>query len=233
MNPISPVSDEVLDFLRATDTCTVSNAIETFNVRMRNEGFIHGATRCLFPSLPPVAGYAVTGRIRTTAPPIANLCYYTRTDWWDYVASVPAPKIIVIEDADRIPGTGALFGEIHARIASALGAVAYVTNGTVRDLGGIKDAAFQCFASGTSVSHAYAHVIDFGEAVEIGGQKITPGDLLQGDCHGVQIVPRGIAAQLPAVAADLLAKEKELIDFCSSREFSLDRLKALLATHCS
>jgi hypothetical protein len=82
----------ILDFLRKTDTCTVANAIETFNIRMRNEGFIQDTVKCQFPKLATVAGYAVTGRIRTTAPPIANLCYYHRTDWWEYVASLPAPK---------------------------------------------------------------------------------------------------------------------------------------------
>src|SRR5689334_20568303 len=123
MSPTKPVSSHILDFLRRTDACTLSNAIERFEVRMRNEGFIHNAARCVFPEFSPVTGYAVTGRIRTTNPPIANLCYYHRTDWWHFVASIPSPKIIVTADVDSVPGTGALFGEIHARIAKALGCV--------------------------------------------------------------------------------------------------------------
>ena len=73
MDTIRQVTPEIFDFLRRTDTCSVSNAIETFNVRMRNEGFIQGGVKCIFPAMPPVVGYAVTGRIRTTAPPISNL----------------------------------------------------------------------------------------------------------------------------------------------------------------
>jgi len=175
-----------------------------------------------------VAGYAVTGRVRSSAPPIANLCYYNRMDFWRYMASVPDPKILVMEDADRIPGTGALFGEIHARIATALGCVAYVTNGTVRDLGGLKELGFQCFAAGTSVSHAYAHIIDFGEPVEIGGLKISSGELLQGDCHGVQTIPTEIAERLPAAAAKIVARESELIRLCASPDFSLEKLDHVL-----
>jgi regulator of RNase E activity RraA len=228
MNTIAQVNSEVVKFLKHTDTCTISNAIETFCVRMRNEGFVHGMTRCLFPALPPVAGYAVTGRVRSSAPPIANLCYYNRMDFWRYMASVPDPKILVMEDADRIPGTGALFGEIHARIATALGCVAYVTNGTVRDLGGLKELGFQCFAAGTSVSHAYAHIIDFGEPVEIGGLKISSGELLQGDCHGVQTIPTEIAERLPAAAAKIVARESELIRLCASPDFSLEKLDHVL-----
>jgi len=63
MENIRTVSRDILDFLRKTDTCMVSNAIETFNVRMRNEGYVQTGVKCLFPDLPPVAGYAVTGRV--------------------------------------------------------------------------------------------------------------------------------------------------------------------------
>ncbi len=223
-----PVHPDILALLRRTDTCTVSNAVETFSVRMRNEGFMHGAARCLFPALPPVAGFAVPGRIRTAAPPIANLCYYHRMDWWQYVASLPAPKIVVLEDADDEPGAGAFVGEIHARIAKSLGCVAYVTNGSVRDLPQVESAGFQCFARGPSVSHSYAHIVDFGAPVEIGGLKISPGDLLHGDMHGVHAIPLEIAAHLPAAVEAIIKREEELIRFCESPDFSLAKLQTAI-----
>ena len=228
MSSPSQVRTEILEFLRQTDTCSVSNAIETFRVRMRNEGYIHNVARCLFPALPPVAGYAVTGRIRTSAPPIANLCYYNRADWWRYVASLPAPKIIVMEDVDRIPGTGALFGEIHAQIARSLGCVAYLSNGSVRDVGPLEKLGFPCFAGGVSVSHSYAHVIDFGEPVEIGGQRIAPGDLLHGDRHGVQIIPSELGDRLKDAVAAIADREAKLINLCRSPDFSIDKLEKML-----
>jgi regulator of RNase E activity RraA len=221
-------SSRILELLQHTDTCTVSNAIETFNVRMRNEGFIVDTAQCQFPRLPPVVGYAVTGRIRTSAPPIANLCYYHRADWWEYVASFPSPKIIVVHDADPVTGTGAFVGEIHSRISQALGCVAYVTNGTIRDAAAIEAAQFQCFASGKSVSHSYAHIVDFGEPVEIGGLKVSPGDLLHGDCHGVQMIPMSIAEALPEAVQGILDREAELISFCKSPDFLLEKLITIL-----
>jgi regulator of RNase E activity RraA len=222
------IPKEILGFLTQTDTCTVSNAIETFSVRLRNEGFAHRAIRSLFPDLPPVAGYAVTGRIKTTSPPMTGACYYNRTDWWEHMARMPEPRIIVFEDTDRVPGTGALFGEIHARIAKALGCVAFVTTGTVRDVAAVKGTGFACFGRGVSVSHSYAHVVDFGERVEIGGMPVSPGDLLHCDRHGVLSVPIEIAAQLPARIESILAHERKLIELCDSPEFSLDKLVATL-----
>jgi 4-hydroxy-4-methyl-2-oxoglutarate aldolase len=230
MKTIRQVPPEILDFLRRTDTCTVSNAIETFNLRMRNEGFIQAGVKCIIPGTAPVVGYAVTGRIRTTAPPIANHCYYQNVAWWEYVASRPGPKIMVVADMDRAPGVGAFFGEVHAQISKALGCVAYVSNGTVRDIPAIQAAKFPCFAGGVSVSHSYAHLIEMGEAVEIGTLQIRPGDLLHADCHGVQNIPLEVAAGLPRVVAEIAARESELIRLCARPDFSIEQLVTALRT---
>jgi hypothetical protein len=40
---IRQVGQKAIELLRRTDSCTVSNAIETFNVRMRNEGYVQGS----------------------------------------------------------------------------------------------------------------------------------------------------------------------------------------------
>jgi 4-hydroxy-4-methyl-2-oxoglutarate aldolase len=218
------LSDVDLERLRAFDTCTVSNAIERLNARMRNEGFVYGAVRCRFPDLPPMVGYAATGRIRTASPPMAHRCYYDRIDWWTYVASLPKPRVIVVQDADAKPGFGAFIGEMHASIGVALDCIGCVTNGAVRDLPAIKALNFQVFASKLSVSHSYAHIIDFNEPVEIGGLKIRSGDLLHGDRHGVLNVPLGVAAEIPAEASKILAEEREFTEFCRSPEFSLEEL---------
>jgi 4-hydroxy-4-methyl-2-oxoglutarate aldolase len=213
-----------LESLRGFDTCTISNAIERMNARPRNEGFVSGAVRCRFPDLPPMVGYAATGRIRTVSPPMAHRCYYDRMDWWTYVASLPKPRVLVVEDADGKPGLGAFIGEIHASIGVALDCVGCVTNGAVRDLPPIKALNFQLFAGKLSVSHAYAHIIDFNEPVEIGGLKIRSGDLLHGDRHGVLNIPLDIAAEIPAEASKLVREEREFTQFCQSPEFSLEEL---------
>ena len=213
-----------LEKLSALDTCTVSNAIERLNVRLRNEGFVSGAVRCQFRNLPPMIGYAATGRIRTASPPMAHRCYYDRMDWWNYVASLPEPRVMVLQDTDPRPGVGAFVGEIHSAIGLALRCVGCVTNGAVRDLPAVKAMGFQLFAGCVSVSHSYAHIIDFGEPVEIGGLRIQSGDLIHGDRHGVLTIPLGIAAEVPAAASNVLAEERELTEFCQCPEFSLEEL---------
>jgi regulator of RNase E activity RraA len=132
--------------------------------------------------------------------------------------------VVVIEDLDRPPGLGAFVGEVHANILRALGCVAFVTNGAVRDLPEVDQTGFQMFAGNVSVSHAYSHVFDFGHTVEIAGLTVRPGDLIHGDLHGVQTIPLEIAERVPAKALQILRQRKKLISFCSSDEFSLQNL---------
>jgi 4-hydroxy-4-methyl-2-oxoglutarate aldolase len=221
----SPLAPAEFEKLRSLDTPTVSNAIERFDVRLRNEGFVYSTVRCMFPQLPPMLGYAVPARIRTSSPPLAGRCYYDRMDFWEYVLTIPAPRVIVIRDVDPIPGVGALVGEIHAQIARALDCKGCVTDGAVRDLPEIEALSFSLFAGSVAVSHSYAHIIEFGEPVEIGGLRIAPGDLVHGDLHGVQTIPLSIAAEIPQMAAGILKQEQELIRVCQSRDFSLEALE--------
>ena len=218
-----------LQTLQKLDTCTVSNAIERLEGRLRNEGSIHGsAVWCQFPHFPPMLGYAATGKMRSATAPVAGRAYHMNMNWWRYVATVPEPRVIVIEDADQTTGAGALMGELHAVIARALNCIGYVTNGAVRDLKQVEALGFHLFAGNVAVSHMYAHVCEFGKPVEIGGLKIHPGDLIHGDRHGVHTIPLAIAADIPNMAAQVLREERELRQFCQSARFSLQGLDETL-----
>lgn len=225
----SKLSDEQLPALRAIDTCTVANAIETFHQRLRNEGFADGSVRSLFPQMEPLVGYAATVKIRGSAPPTANGLYPDRTDLWDYILSLPSPRVVVVQDVATRIGLGSLIGAVHMNILRALGCIGAVTNGAVRDLPAAQEIGFQLFTSRIAVSHAYVHIVDYGTPVEIAGLKIKPGDLLHGDQHGFQTVPLDIAARIPAAAARIKEKEQAIISLCRSPEFSLEALRAAVA----
>ena len=225
LEPALPIED--LHALHRLDTCTVSNAIETFQVRLRNAGFADARLRCIFQELPPMVGYAATARLRTGEPPIAG-SYHDRTDWWKSILQVQAPRIAVLEDLDEPPGLGAFLGDMHAAILKALGCVGYVTNGAVRELPQVRDLGLHLFAGNVSVSHAYAHIFDFGSPVKVGGLEVRQGELLHGDRHGLLTVPKEIAAEIPAAAARLRQAEQKVIEFCRSPEFSVEKLRQVV-----
>src|SRR4029079_235808 len=101
-----PASAEALDRLREFDTCALANANETFGIRMRNQGYTGPGLHALFPNFPPVLGYAVTSRVRSSNPPMKGGSYYERTDWWETVLAAPSPRVSVIQDLEETPGNG-------------------------------------------------------------------------------------------------------------------------------
>jgi 4-hydroxy-4-methyl-2-oxoglutarate aldolase len=225
----SPVLDEqLINALREIDTCSVCNAIETFQVRLRNTGFTDSTIHCFFPDLPPMVGYAATARLRCGDPPIGGGSYHDRTDWWNNILQIPEPRIVVLEDMDRKPGLGSLIGDVHAAIFKALGCVGYVTNGAIRELPAIHEMGLHLFGGNVVVSHAYAHIFDLGSTINVGGILVRPGDLLHGDRHGILTVPKEIASRVPQAASKLREEEKRILSFCASRDFSLEQLAALL-----
>ena len=223
------LSRDELERLRQFDTCTLSNAIERLHVRPRNEGFISGDVTCRFPRFEPVIGYAVTARMRSSVTPVNGKCYYAHPEFWNYLSGFSGPRILVIVDGGDEPGVGALFGEAYARISRAFGCVACITNGAARDLPGIEALGYQVFSGSVAVSHAYAHVVDFGDTVEIGGLRISNGDLLHGDLHGVHLIPRRGVHDLAALAEQVLREDRELFDLTERRDFSAAMLSAKLA----
>jgi len=219
------LSSDQIAALRALSSPTVANAIETFKVRPREAGNLSSQIRALFADLGPAVGYAVTALIRAEHPAPREKRAGTFA-WWDYIQSIPTPRIVVMHDLDDPQGQGAYWGEVQANIHKALGCVGVVTDGSVRDLDEARKLGFQFCAAHVSVSHANVHLVDFGLPVKVGGVWVSPGDLLHGDQHGVVVVPHEVAERIPEAAGRLAAEEARIIQACRPDGFTVDRLKA-------
>lgn len=218
------ISEELLSTLRKLTTPTVSNAIELFNVRPRNQGFMSPAVRCLFPDLGAMVGYAVTARFAAEESATHSASRY---DFWKHVLETPEPRVLVLQDLDLPAGVGAYFGEVQSTIHKRLGCIGVVTNGHVRDLDEVHALGFHYFAGGVCVSHAYVHLIDFGSPVKVGGIFVRPNDLIHADKHGVLVVPKEVVAGIPKAAAEVNEREQQILAHCHSPEFSLEQLKKI------
>ena len=222
---IRSVLTPTLEAIRQFDTCQIANAIETLGLRLRNVGFTRPGLQPLAGASLSALGFAVTTRFRAADPPVAGKIYPDRTDWWEYVASAPSPRIAIFEDLENPPGTGAAVGEVHGEILRALGCAGLITNGSVRDLPALRAMQFPVFAQSTSVSHAYIHLVDFAQPVEILGLAIAPGDLIYADCHGAISIPLEAAPELPAIALEQAKRERRVIDLCRSGKFTVEALR--------
>lgn len=213
------LSAGVLSALRRYDSPTLSNAIETFDIRPRDEGFANMEVRDMFPDLGVMVGFAATATIRARIRGDSN-----EAALWAHVRSTPGPRVVVVQDLDDPPGHGAMWGEVQSNIFKALGCAGAITDGCVRDLKEVRELGFHFFARGPGVSHAYVHVNSVGEPVTIGGLRVSPGDLVHADQHGVLLIPKEIAAELPAAADRVIEQEQSFLRWVRSSDFDPDRL---------
>lgn len=204
-----------LEELRKFDSPTISNAIETFNIRPRTEGFMGPEIKCILQYKKPIIGYAATAIISSVKPPNfrqKEMLY----DSYAKVKKSPSPTFLVIQDIDPIP-IGSFWGEVQATTHSALGCVGTITNGGVRDLDEVSQLDFGYFASCILVSHAYVHIVDYDCPVKVGGLAINPGDLLHADKHGVVLIPEEISLELAEACKRVQLSEKPIIEGCREK----------------
>ena len=218
------LSDQELKNLELWSTPAICNAIETFKVRPRNQGFMLGIT-CLFPDFKPMVGYACTATMMADQPP-AERDRGAAEAHWDNILKTPAPRVAVIHDLDQPRCIGSLWGEVNANIHRALGCLGVVTDGGVRDLDEVKELGFHFFAADVIPSHAYVHIVDSGLPVKVGGLVVNNGDLIHADKHGVVVVPQEIAREVPRACQEVEDRERRIINFCKSPAFNIEALKS-------
>jgi regulator of RNase E activity RraA len=105
--------------------------------------------------------------------------------------------------------TYALFGELMATRAQALGANGAVLNGYSRDTSGILTLGFPTFSIGRFAQdqRPRGQVVGYRTTVRIGDLMVAPGDVIFGDVDGVVVVPRAIERDVVAQAVERVGRE--------------------------
>lgn len=187
---IERVAAEVAAGFATLETTCVTDAMHRFG--------------SLDPEVQPVApgmrlcGPAVTVRL----PPGDNLMVYKAFE-------LARPGDVLVLEARGLR-TVAHWGDLTSQVAAKLGLGGMVTDGVVRDIGGIRDAGLPVFARPGFVANG-GRKNGPGEVnvpVAVGGVPILPGDLVLGDDNGVVIVPRADAEAVLARARKIAAGEE-------------------------
>jgi regulator of RNase E activity RraA len=215
------LSTDVYAALAAWDTPALSNAIGRLDVRPRNTGHTDGSIRRVVGER--LCGVAVTATLRSRDPGDDGM---PMSELYRAVGAAGGPPVVVIQDLDDPSGAGALLGEVTGNIFRALGVVAYVTNGRVRDEAELAELGVTVCAAGLCVSSSYVRVTAVNVPIRIAGLDIAPGDLLHGDQHGLLSVPPDVADKLPEVAEQIRVGEQQTVGWTRSDAFTLESLLA-------
>lgn len=184
-----PLSHADLLQLKRWNTPSIYNGWEQITKRNpAGAGFNLEETRDFMPQMGPMIGYAVTAVIQ----PSNRRHRQAKPGGWQeyrrYTASVPGPKIVVLQDLDKPKVIGSFWGEVNSNIHRALGCVGTITDGAIRDLDEMTNAGFKALARRLCVGHAFAHPVRWNCAVEAFGRTVRPGDLIHADQHGFLVV---------------------------------------------
>jgi regulator of RNase E activity RraA len=196
----------------------------------RGHGFTVRPMVAADPKLPPICGLARTGTIRAAAPSgrPKEKDRAIRLGWYEYVAKASLPTVVVLQDLDDTPGTGAFWGEVHSAVHKALGAQGVVTNGSIRDLDMLAP-GFQLIAGVVNPSHAYVHLVGFGQEVSVHGMHVTHEDVVHADRHGAVVIPHEVVRKIPAAIELMARREKVILDICRDPEFSVTKLREAIS----
>ena len=215
-----------IEALRSFDTPTVSNALELIDPSWdRVSGIMSPTIKVQFPEKRPIVGYASTVQCATRHPASSRKFHVDWPDYWRYILTLPKPRVSIVQDLDAPLSAGSLWGEIQTNIHMALGCVGVVIEGAIRDLEPMQALDYPSFAREVMVGHAHAHLVDFGNPVEVGGVLVSSGDLMHGDLHGVIVIPATAVSQIIQTCQKILDIESKLLAVCKDGpNFTLDRL---------
>lgn len=180
---------EILE-LKRWNTPTIYNGWEQITKSdPGKDGFNLEETTDFMPQMGPMAGYAVTAVIEPGNPDHPKRNPNSKSDYREYIASIPGPKIVVIQDLDKPANYGSFWGEVNSNIHRALGCVGTITDGSIRDIDEMCNSGFKALARRLSVGHAYSVPVKWNCEVEVFGRKIKPGQLIHADKHGFLAIP--------------------------------------------
>jgi len=170
--------------LKRWNTPTVYNGWERVTGLERTKGrFNREPVRDFMPQMGVMAGTAVTVVVEPSNPAHPRANPDAQRQYMQYLASVPGPKIVVVQDLDS-PHVGSFWGEVNANMHRVMGCVGTITHGCVRDLDEMANAGLHALAKQACVGHAYSTPVQWGCEVEVFGTTVRPGDLIHADKHG-------------------------------------------------
>ncbi|MEH0934153.1 ribonuclease activity regulator RraA [Micromonospora psammae] len=214
LSDLAPLDPDDLAALGAASTATITTQL--FKHGLRNT-FLAGL-RCQSPHAPRLLGEAFTLRYIPAREDLDVLDVYADYDHPQRLAveSVGPGQVLVVDCREQ--GRAASAGHILLTRLAARGAAGMVTDGTLRDIGGIAELRLPVFAAGAAAmtNLAQHHAVDLQVPIGCAGVAVYPGDVLVGDADGVVCVPRHL---VPVIARP--AREQEELETYLQQQVAL------------
>ena len=210
------------------DSPTVANGLELLEVQDPTVGYTGPDVRALMPELGPRVGIAVTARMDSTTAGTEKVGSLFN-DWLRAIQQAARsagaeglPVFAVMESVGPRPRYTVTIGDGMGTRMMLAGAVGFLTNGSIRDLAGVRDVPLPCWGAGVSPMHGRLRWLDINSPVVIDGMTVRSGDFIHADENGALVIPPTVADQVYDQA--LAVQEQEAAMFAELRhpDYSLD-----------
>jgi regulator of RNase E activity RraA len=207
----APLDSSVRDALAHASTSTLATQLYRRGIR---QPFLVGV-RPVGAGFDGFVGEAFTMRFipsREDVDPLGDPYRTGNVLQWEAVESVGPGQVLVVDS--RTDASAASAGDILLTRAKRRGAVAFVTDGAVRDGHALAELGFPVYSREITATTRPAafHVADLQVPIGCAGVAVYPGDVLVGDRDGVVVVPRALAAEIAEPARDQELLETYLHD---------------------
>lgn len=194
------LSEGAFQALMHVSTATITTQLMAHGLRNTH---LHGLTP-LNPNRERMVGPAFTLRSIPAREDIDVLTIFADYDHPQRkaVESVPPGAVMVIDSRGQT--RAASLGHILATRLKMRGIGGIVTDGSVRDAVGFNSLDLPSFSAGASptTNLAMHHVVDMELPIACAEVAIYPGDIMVGDRDGVVCIPRHLAEEVAAAAAE-------------------------------
>jgi regulator of RNase E activity RraA len=191
------IGADVIDRFRALSSCQISDALAELELPHRGlEGVV------TLDLAARIAGPAFTVTCRPAEESVGQRI--------EYLGDIPAGAVVVLANQGRLDCS--VWGGQRTLAARQRGAVGTVVDGAYRDVTEHADMGYPVFARGRTIvgSAGVANPVASGEAVEVAGVSVSPGDLVVGDASGVVVVPAEHVEEVLRVAEAGAAEERRV-----------------------
>lgn len=174
------------------DTPTVANGLERLSVQDPSAGYTGPDVRALMAEMGVRVGIAVTARMDSTSPGTDK----PKSQFPDWLRMIEAaaqggqwPVFAVMESVGLRARHTVTIGDGMGTMLKLAGVVGFLTNGSIRDLEGLRAIGLPCWAAGLTPMHGRLRWFDIGSPVVIDGMTVKTGDIIHADVNGAIVIP--------------------------------------------
>lgn len=132
----------------------------------------------------------------------------------------PGDVVVIDTSGNR---TNAVLGDLVSNKAKHRGIHAFVIDGLVRDIAGIRETELPVFAAGVSpIGPMHRGPGELNYSISCGGIVVNPGDIIVGDEDGVVVVRQEFAVEVLGRLREQKAKQEKYVEQVKQGIFSND-----------